>query len=180
MDAATIRDDDVVYYFAASLDGFIAAPDGGVDWLNPYFVPELNFHGFMTRINGAIMGRATFDKMVSLTGGKSAYGDTPVTVATTRPLDAEGPVHTAAGAPADLLAAARAAGPGPYWIVGGADLATQFLDAGLLTRIDWFIIPVLLGDGLPAFRNRATTTLSLIDAQTYPNGIVRASWRPTA
>lgn len=181
MDAGEIGDDDLVYYLAASLDGYIAGPDGGVDWLEHYFVPELGFHGFMARIRGALMGRTTWDKMLGLTGGKSAYGELPCTIATNRPLGDAPPVAApAAGSAQEIVAAMRARGPGPYWLVGGADLATRMLEAGELTRIDLFTIPVLLGEGIPAFRNRAPVTLDLISTGTYPKGITRTSWRPSA
>lgn len=178
MDASEIADDDIVYYLAASLDGFIATRDGGVDWLNEYFGPELGFHSFMARIRGAIMGRGTWDKMIGLTGGKSAYGAMPVTVVTNRPFEAAGPVGVAAGSPQVIVAAMRARSPGPYWLVGGAHLATQLLEGGLLTRIDLFTIPVLLGEGIPAFVNRTPVALDLVSTGTYPKGITRASFRP--
>ncbi|MGB8818424.1 MAG: dihydrofolate reductase family protein [Rhizobiaceae bacterium] len=177
MDAASIQSNDVIYYAAVSLDGYIAGPDGGVSWLDGYFIPELGFHDFIARIKGVIMGRATFDKIVSF--GKWPYGAMPGTIVTHRDFDGSfGPLTKSGGAPADILASARQASEGPHWIVGGADLATQFLEAGLLTRIDLFVIPVLLGAGIPAFRNTMRVSLSLIDSQIYPKGIVRMSYKP--
>jgi dihydrofolate reductase len=177
MDPSAIKSSDVVSYAAVSIDGFIAGPDGDVSWLDGYFIPELRFHDFIARIKGVIMGRGTFDKIVSY--GKWPYGALPGTIATHRDLDsAFGPLTQSGGAPADILAAARKTSDGPHWIVGGADLATQFLEAGLLSRIDLFVIPVLLGAGVPAFRNTKQFSLSLIDSQTYPKGIVRMSYKP--
>ncbi len=73
MDASTIKPDDVIYYSAVSLDGFIAGKDGDVTWLNGFFIPELGFHDFIKRVGGVIMGRRTFDKIASL--GKWPYGE---------------------------------------------------------------------------------------------------------
>lgn len=177
MDASTIQQNDVIYYAAVSLDGFIAGQDGDVSWLDSYFIPELGFHDFMARIKGVIMGRGTFDKIVSF--GKWPYGDVPGTIATHRDFDGSfGPITKSGGPPADILAEAQQKSVGPHWIIGGADLATQFLEAGLLTRIDLFVIPVLIGSGIPAFRNSRRLSLSLIDSQTYPKGIVRMSYKP--
>ena len=177
MDASALSETDVIYYAAVSLDGFIAGKDGDVSWLDGYFIPELGFHDFMARIKGTIMGRATYDKIVSFS--KWPYGNVPGTIVTNRPIDtAFGPVRAASGSAAETLRQARDTGPGPYWLVGGADLATQFLSARLLTRIDLFVIPVLLGGGIPAFRNANAISLSLIDSQTYPKGIVRMSYKP--
>ena len=179
MDASVIKPDDLIYYAAASLDGFIAGKDGDVTWLDGFFIPELGFHDFIKCIGGLIMGRRTFDKIATF--GKWPYGELKATVATHRDLDGSfGRVEQAEGAAADVFAAAQAFSPGPHWLVGGADLATQFLEAGLLTRIDLFVIPVLLGEGIPAFVNRQRVSLALIDSQTYPKGIVRLSYCPSA
>lgn len=177
MDAASLKNDDIIYYLAASLDGYIAGPDGDVSWLSDYFIPELGFHDFIAQVGGIIMGRNTWDKVQGF--GKWPYGEIPGIVATHRPLEkTEAPVTRATGTPDEILTAAKSRGPGPYWLSGGANLATQFLESGPLTRIDLFTIPVLLGEGIPAFHNKQHTTLDLIDSQTYPKGIVRTSWRP--
>ena len=177
MDASTINENDVIYYAAVSLDGFIAGKDGDVAWLDGYFIPELGFHDFIKRIGGVVMGRKTFDKIVSF--GEWPYGELKGTIATHRGMDGSfGPVSVASGAATDILAAAKSNSPGPHWLVGGANLATQFLSERLLTRIDLFVIPVLLGEGIPAFINTRRESLSLIDCQTYPKGIVRMSYRP--
>jgi dihydrofolate reductase len=177
MDASLIKPEDVIYYAAVSLDGFIAGTDGDVSWLDGFFIPELGFHDFIKRLGGIIMGRRTFDKIAAF--GRWPYGELKGTVATHREMDGSfGPVEKTEGAAKDIYASAKAFSPGPHWLVGGADLATQFLDAGLLTRIDLFVIPVLLGEGIPAFVNKDVAKLELIDSQTYPKGTVRLSYRP--
>ncbi|MBU1176280.1 MAG: dihydrofolate reductase family protein [Alphaproteobacteria bacterium] len=177
MDASVLTPDDVVYYLAVSLDGHLARPDGGVDWLDPFFIPELGFHAFLARVGTVVIGRRTWDHIAAM--GKYPYGDIPGIIATSRKIEGpEAPVKTAEGTPAQILDAARKAGPGPYWVVGGAHLATGLIDAGLITRIDLFTVPVLIGVGRPAFINRHDIALDLIGTETYPKGIVRTSWRP--
>ena len=179
MDASTLEKDDVVYYAAVSADGYIATPDGGVGWLESYFIPELGFNDFIARVGGVIMGRTTYDGIA--VHGKWPYRGKPGVVLTHRPLDGlDAPVAAVDGTPGEALAAVRANGPGPYWIVGGADAAAQFLQSGAMTRADMFVIPELLGSGIPAFRNDTVTGLDLIGTQTYPNSVVRLSYRPRA
>lgn len=179
MDASSLKDDDVIYYLATSLDGYIADPNGDISWLNDYFIPELGFHDFISRVDSIIMGRHTWDKIQSF--GDWPYGKIPGTIATNSPLEeTEAPVTVAAGAPDEILAVAKAKKPGPCWITGGANLASQFLESGTLTRIDLFTIPIVLGEGTSAFCNKQHVSLDLIDSQTYPKGIVRTSWRPQA
>ena len=177
MDASKIKDNDVIYYAAVSLDGFIAGKDGDVSWLDGFFIPELGFHDFIKRVGGVIMGRRTFDKIAGF--GNWPYGELKGTVATHREMDGSfGPVEVAEGAAESIFESAKAFSPGPHWLVGGADLAAQFMRAGLLTRIDLFIIPVLLGAGTPAFAIKDLERLELADTQTYPKSIVRLSYRP--
>ena len=177
MDATTILTDDVVYFLAASIDGYIADKTGDASCFNSYFIPELGFHDFITRIGTVIIGRRSWDRIEA--AGKWPYGQIPGIVATHRPFaDIGAPVKAATGTAADLMAAARLQGPGAYWVVGGADIATQLLAAGALTRIELFTIPILLGEGVPAFRTKDPIALNLISSGAYPNGVTRTTWRP--
>lgn len=177
MSDIALHDSDIVYYVAMSLDGYIADADDKVDWLNPYFIPELGFHAFMAQVRGVILGRKTYDFIEAY--GKWPYGEAPGTVATHRPLGSlAGPLTAASGTPGTILAAARNAGPGPYWIVGGAVLASNFMVAGLLTRLDIFIVPEIIGSGTRAFSPNVLSGLGLIDTKRYSNDVVRLSYRP--
>ena len=42
--------------------------------------------------------------------------------------------------------------------------------------MDLFVIPVLLGAGIPAFKLDGKANLTLIETQSYPKGIVRLSY----
>ena len=58
-------------YIATSLDGFIASSDGGLDWLNEIPNPEKSDYGFaefMSGIDAIVMGRKTFEKVLTLPG----------------------------------------------------------------------------------------------------------------
>lgn len=168
---------DVVYYVAMSLDGYIADAEGKVEWLNPFFIPELGFHDFMAQIKGVVMGRKTYDFIEAY--GKWPYGAVPGTIATNRPLGKlDAPLRAASGTPTEILAFARQSCVGPFWIVGGAELASNFAAAGLLTRLDIFVIPTLIGSGTRAFSPAASGRLELIETEHYINGVARLSYRP--
>ena len=101
----------VRYHVAVSLDGFIAPPDGGAEWLEPYGNVAMGFIGpWMKQIGGVIVGRATYDQALDMGGWM--YGKTPTLVLTSRPVE-QGPqtVHAHAGDPAEGLAKLRAAHP---------------------------------------------------------------------
>ena len=59
----------IVYFVASSLDGFIARPDGGIDWL--FHDQDYGFTAFLDEIDTVVMGRKTYEK--SLTLGESPF-----------------------------------------------------------------------------------------------------------
>jgi dihydrofolate reductase len=179
VDAASIRPGEVVYFLAQSIDGYIADATGDDSWLGEYFIPELGFHDFIARIGIVIMGRRTWDKIEIR--GKWPYGQIPGVIASHRQVAAISvPVTVVAGSAEAILAEARAKSPpdAAIWLVGGADLATQFLEEGMLDRIELFTFPLLLGAGIPALRNHNRVALDLVSSGTYPKGITRNTWRP--
>jgi dihydrofolate reductase len=176
---ATTGINDIIYMFAMSLDGFIAREDGTFDWLDN-FPPDddYDFSAFMASLSGIVMGRATYD--VVSREPEWAYAQYPCLVATSRPLDnLPENAEAMAGTPAEMLANLRARGAkGRIWLLGGGDLARQFMDAGLLDTIEIGTIPVILGSGLQAFGGKqADRWLDLAFAKPLANGAVHAQYR---
>jgi dihydrofolate reductase len=164
-------------YIAQSLDGYIARPDGGIDWLRPFDSVDYGYEKFVAEIGTVVMGRASYDLARSF--GDWPYPAARSLVVTSRPLDAEAP-PTVTRVNADftkLTAALRAAGGKDAWIMGGAQTIHAFLSVGAFDRIDLFTVPVLLGDGMPLFRSgRPETALKLVGTQTYDKGLARQSY----
>ena len=70
-------------YIATSLDGLIARDDGALDWLDEANTTvsegeDCGFQTFMDSVDTLIMGRKTYEKVLSL--GQWPYGETPVVV----------------------------------------------------------------------------------------------------
>lgn len=166
-----------IYYLAVSLDGFIAGPAGELDWLMQFPADGADYDGFFAGVGSLVMGRATYDFVRA--NGEWTYGDRPAAVVTHRPLDAPpGAAFAVAGTPAEILAELAARGaPGPVWIVGGADIAGQFLDAGLIDEIDLQYTPVAIGAGIPVFAGRTLPPLELQWARAFATGFVEARYR---
>jgi dihydrofolate reductase len=162
-------------FIACSLDGFIAGPDGDLGWLPPPTADEdFGYAAHMAGIGAMLMGRATYDT-VGEHGWDWPYGDTPVLVATSRPLEPLAPtVRAVSGSPEELVAAAReAAGEGGVYADGGA-LIRSLLDAGLVDEMIVTVIPVVLGAGAPLFAGVAERRqLELRSATTYTCGLVQ-------
>jgi dihydrofolate reductase len=162
-------------FIACSLDGFIAGPDGDLSWLpEPSAGEDYGFAAHMATTGAILMGRGSYDGLLTM-GYGWPYGETPVLVATSRPLEPAAPtVSAVGGAPADLVAAARAAaGEGGVYADGGA-LIRSLLDAGLLDEAIVTVIPVILGAGTPLFAGVTTRrTLSLRSSTTFAGGLVQ-------
>jgi len=168
----------ITLYIAQSLDGFIADADGGVDWLETFQdkyekgVPGSSYEEFFQTLDCLIIGARTYEQI--LTFGAWPYGDVPTFLVT----HGEFPVGNKQIRlyQGDVVKLVKEIIPPEYkniWLVGGADLAQQFLRLGLVDVIRLSIIPVLLGKGIPLFGNSGTGhSLHLTNAITYENGIV--------
>ena len=166
-------------FVAQSLDGFIAGPDDDLSWLpggdaqQEGVYEDSGYEALMEQSVALLMGRRTFDVVNGF--GDWPYGDKPVFVATSRPLECDEPtVRAVSGSPQDLLAAVRAdVGDGGIYLDGGA-LIRSFLDAGLVDEVTVTVIPVILGEGVPLFAGADTRrALRLQESRDLGAGIVQ-------
>ncbi len=171
-------------FIATSLDGFIARPDGGIDWLeqaNTGAPPgdDFGFARFMATVDALVMGRNTFEQV--LTFDEWLYGSTPVVVLSRTlgalPPAAPASVSLSREAPADLVARLSAEGARRLYIDGGRTIQ-GFLAAGLIDDLTITVIPILLGAGKPLFGPLlADVHLAHVSTQVYDCGFVQHSYR---
>jgi dihydrofolate reductase len=156
------------YNVAISLDGYIAALDGGYDWI--VHEPTLDFKAMFAGFDTVLMGRKTFDVAQGQGGGMPGM-KTYVCSRTLRP-EAHPRVNLVADAVATAAALRNAEGK-DIWLMGGGVLFHSLFEAGLVDEVEVGIIPVLLGQGLPFLPpTPATARLELMHTQVYPSGIV--------
>ena len=168
-------------YMAASLDGYIADREGGVDFLKPYEGIDYGFTAFLSEIGTCIFGRSTFEQSVQLEPpGSWSFASKRVVVVSSRPLIQPPPnVETwDRGVCDDLVRYLRAAEGGDVWVVGGARLQGALLDLGAVDRLEIGLIPVLLGDGVPMFpKSQHRTLLDLVDVRRFDRGLLILDYR---
>jgi dihydrofolate reductase len=163
-------------FIACSLDGFIAGPGDDLSWLEGSGGggggEDYGYAAFMAGTAAILMGRRTYDVVAGFDSWP--YGDTPVFVATSRPLEPAAPTVAAiAGGPAELLAAVRARIDGALYLDGGA-LIRSFLDDGLVDELTVTVVNVILGAGVPLFAGVARRwRLELVAAAPYASGLVQ-------
>jgi dihydrofolate reductase len=159
-------------YVGISLDGYLAAPNGSVDWLTPYADARQGFTPFIKTIGSTILGRATYDHAVA--GGYADFG-MPAYVVTRRPLQPSSPSTVAySGDLAELVARIRRKHRGDIWLMGGGSLARAFQDADLIDIWSVAFVPALLGAGLPMFPTGTygERRLQLMRLHRYESGVV--------
>ena len=156
-------------YFATSLDGFIADGDGGVDWLHPYNTPEAGYAEFLAEIRTVVLGRATYDHARGF--GPWEYAGKRGIVWTSRALaDLPEGVERYDRDEAELARRLRALEDGDVWIVGGAK--TQAALLGAVDLVDVFVVPLVLGGGVPMFGAVSSKRLRLVESGAFRNGLV--------
>ncbi len=169
-------------YMAMSADGYIADSEGGVSWLDPFNSVDAGYDAFFAEIGTIVFGRLTYEQTLTFTGDwtfDKAYAGKRCIVVTSKPLaDQAGVERWTAGVPAliETLKADPGEG-GDAWVIGGAMLQSAFIDAGAMDRLDLFVIPVLLGDGVRAFPpTNAGVPLTLLSTEALGMGMVRLSY----
>jgi len=170
----------VIAYLAASADGYIARPDGDVEWLNrrPHKY-DYGMKQFYSSIDTILLGRKTYDWAVNYFKklGKPPQFDSKVphiVFSSKRPRNPPAGVEFV-NTPVKTFMRKLRATPGKHiWMMGGGALIASFLDAGEIDEFDIHVIPTLIGKGIPIMAPRyRDIELKLLQAKKYPDGTVR-------
>ena len=180
-------DSRVTIHMAASLDGFIARKDGGVDWLetsdefvdgdtmDPGFVAA-----FLKTIDCYVMGSRTYETALRFEaqGQGWAYGDKPTFVLTTRDLPGIRPsVELYSGDLAQLVNGRLRPAFRSIWFVGGGVVSAECLRLGLADEVRYSIVPIVIGEGIAFFEKLdKDVPLHLTEVKAYRNGMVELSY----
>jgi len=163
-------------FVGASLDGFIARPNGAFDFLPDSPEPH-GYEEFFASVDALLMGRKTYETALGF--GAWPYGTKPVFVLSSRPLASapEGAsVERLSGSPQEVMAQLAARGIGHVYVDGGQTVQ-QFLRAGLIDRLTVTRVPVLIGSGISIFGALdADVRLEHVATRTYPSGLVQSEY----
>ena len=181
---------NVIYSMSVSLDGFIAGPGGEIDWSAPD--EELHrFHNEQTRELGAqLCGRRLYEAMVYWeTAGENPsaaehelefariWQRLPKIVFSTTLESVEGDARLVRGGAAEEVARLKRR-PGKDIAVGGAGLASHFMELGLIDEFRLFVSPVVLGGGTPYFPPlEERIGLELVETRTFGSRVVYLRYR---
>jgi dihydrofolate reductase len=170
----------VVYAVASSLDGYIAAEDGGVDWLHASMVKgeSYDLDTFMRSIDGVLMGSRTYEK--SLAMGGFTGSSTPCWVFSKRPIKAKKGITVTSAEPRDIVGQLATHGVTRAWLMGGGELAASFLEQGLIDEVSVGLMPVVLGAGIPVFGRlkNGYASLTLVESKPFKGGALGLRYTP--
>ena len=171
----------IIVYIAASADGYIARPDGDVEWLirRPRNI-DYGMKEFYSSIDTILWGRKTYDWLLSYYKKRGKSKGLFDTKRANYVFSRKPPKRPAAGVqfvsePVKVFAQRVRATPGKQiWMMGGAGLIASFLDAGEIDEFDIHVMPIFIGKGIPLVAPRhRDIPLRLRSSRKYPDGVVR-------
>src|ERR1700722_6092050 len=168
---------NIVLSLGISLDGYIARPDGAVDFL---FMPkDYSMASFFAAVDTVVMGRKTLEAGLKLSGGtlpamSMAYF---VFSHSKPPGKCEGWTFVNESLAAFIAKLRKRPGKN-IWLMGGGELARDFLQADLVDELHLGIIPVFLCEGIPLFlAGFPQRDFSLIENKSYSQGMVALKYK---
>jgi len=173
----------VTVHMVASVDGFIARKNGGVDWLETAdhfengegMTPE-SIEAFLKTIDCYVMGSRTYETALRFEakGMGWAYADKPTFVLTSRTLPrTRGSVEFHSGDLAKFVNLSLRPRFRTIWFVGGGSVSAECVRLGLADEVRYSMVPILIGEGIPFFGNPGhDVSLHLAEVKAYKNGMV--------
>jgi dihydrofolate reductase len=168
----------VSVFIGTSLDGFIARPNGDLDFLPPDGGEPHGYSEFIARVDAIVIGRKTFETVLAMSPWP--YGNKRVVVLSSKPLDLSavvgGAVEQMSGPPSEIVSRLAASGAQHLYVDGGITIQ-RFLRAGLIQRLIITRVPVLIGEGISLFGTLPSDIrLRHIATKHYPSGLVSSEY----
>ena len=165
-------------YIAASLDGYIARPDGDISWLSLVESPseDYGYAKFIETVDTIVIGRITYDKVLSFGVPWPHAGRKCYVLSQTR-TGGDKNVEFFGGDIGDLIAQIRRKPGLGIYCDGGAEVVHELIQRDLIDHYVISVIPVLLGAGIALFKpGRHQHALRLVRNTTYPSGLVQTTY----
>lgn len=170
----------VIVHIATSADGYIARPDGDIDWLTSRPAPE-GFYGmeaFMKTIDTKLLGRKTYDASLSM-GAKFESNDRHIVFSRhLPPAGIPSGVEFVNGPIGPFVSRLREQPGKDIWLMGGGELIASFLDEQAIDEFVISVVPVFIGDGIPLIgRRHRQVELELQSTERFEDGLVQLHYR---
>ncbi len=165
----------LILYIAASLDGYIATKDDGLDFLSlvEQEGEDYSYSDFVNTVDTIIIGRKSYEKVLSM-GYEYPNANKEIYVITHAERPAQGNLKFYNGDLKALVEELKAKPGKNIYLDGGAMLVNELLKDNLIDEFYISVIPVLLGDGISLFNcGRPELNLKLVSSKSYSKGLVQ-------
>lgn len=169
----------VIVYIAASVDGYIAAPDGDLSFLSKVEKEgeDYGYAAFISTVDTVVLGKNTYDKVLSM-GYPFPHADKDAYVITRTERETKGFTHFHNGDVAELITTLKKKEGKNIFIDGGAFVVNELLKKELVDELYLSYIPVLLGDGIKLFSTGIPLqNLELLTVKKFETGLVQLHYR---
>jgi len=170
----------VIVHIAASADGYIARPDGDLEWLTSRPAPK-GFYGmnaFMRSVDTKVLGRTTYELSLRLGAKFDAKNRSLVFSRQPPPADVPPGVEFVSEAIGPFMDRLRAQPGKDIWLMGGGGIIASFLDAHAIDEFVVSVVPVFIGEGIPLIARRPRHVLmELLSSERFEDGLVQNRYR---
>jgi dihydrofolate reductase len=170
----------VTYGAACTLDGFIAGPEGELDWL--YFSPDVHqiMGDYWKTTDTVLMGRKTWDHAVAQGAeGGAAWGKVKTYVfSRTLKRNPGAGIQLIASDPGEFVMDLKQKKGKGICVMGGGELARSLFQAEVIDEVGLNIHSIILGGGVPLFPPIGRPIkLELLETRKLEGGCVLANYR---
>jgi dihydrofolate reductase len=170
----------IILYIVASIDGRIAEPDGGIEWLSEFpITKEMNYgyKEFMASIDTIIMGGRSWRELSNM-DAMGAYSDKTVYVVSRHDWGETENIKFITENVIERIVDLRNEPGKDIWLFGGGELVSMLLAADLVDEMRVAYIPVILGKGISLFSEQPKESKwELTNSKNYGSGIVMVEYR---
>ena len=162
-------------YIASSLDGKIAGVDGSIQWLDEFNSPDedYGYKEFLDSVDTTIMGNATYRQILGFESEFPYKSKRNYVVTRNTELKADEHVTYLSHDHLSFIRSLKNKAGKDIWLIGGGKVNSFFLTNHLIDELILFIIPVLLGNGIPLYeKSDFLAAVQLSGTKTYNNGVI--------
>jgi len=171
----------VIIYVASSLNGFIAKPDGDVDWLHNIPNPDKLDYGyadFYESIDTTLMGNKTYQKVLSFGIDFPYTGKANYVFTRNNELKKDENVQFISSGITDFVKRLKNENGKDIWLIGGGEINSLLLNAGLVDELRLFLMPYIFGKGVTLFGDELEGMEMILDRQkAYSNNVLECIYK---
>lgn len=170
----------VKLYIAASIDGYIARPDGDLEWLTGFPNPSKTDYGyqdFLASVDTVIMGNRTYHDILCM-DMLWPYKDKETYVVTHHSQETKENIRFISENVVETISELRKKDGKDIWLVGGGQLVSLLLREDLIDEMQITYIPIILGDGIPLFPGSTKEVhWNLLESKAFDNGLLQVKYQ---